>query len=37
MSMAIRNGRSMRKKDTLWHQIRINRASYLVMAPFFTL
>ncbi len=37
MSMAIRNGRSMRKKDTLWHQVRINRASYLLMAPYFTL
>ena len=37
MSMAIRNGRSMRKKDTLWHQVRINRASYLLMAPYFIL
>ena len=37
MSMAIRKGRNVPKKDTLWHQIRINKASYLLMAPYFTL
>ena len=37
MSMAIRKERVVPRKDTLWHQVRINKASYLLMAPYFIL
>ena len=37
MSVAARSTRSAPAKNTLWHEIRKNRASYLLMAPYFTL
>ncbi|MBQ6061921.1 MAG: sugar ABC transporter permease [Clostridia bacterium] len=37
MSVAARSTRTAPAKNTLWHEIRKNRASYLLMAPYFTL
>ena len=37
MSVATRNIRTAPVKNTLWHEIRKNRASYLLMAPYFIL
>ena len=37
MSVAARSTRTAPVKNTLWHEIRKNRASYLLMAPYFTL
>ena len=37
MSVAARNIRTAPVKNTLWHEIRKNRASYLLMAPYFIL
>ena len=37
MSVAARSTRTAPAKNTLWHEIRKNRASYLLMAPYFIL
>ena len=37
MSVATRSARPLRVKNTVWHEIRKNKASYLLMAPYFTL
>lgn len=37
MSVAARSTRTAPVKNTLWHEIRKNRASYLLMAPYFIL
>ena len=37
MSVAERSTRTAPVKNTLWHEIRKNRASYLLMAPYFIL
>ena len=37
MSVATRSARPLRVKNTVWYEIRKNKASYLLMAPYFTL
>lgn len=37
MSVTTRNARLVPVKNTVWHEIRKNKASYLLMAPYFTL